>query len=100
GARLRIVTPSGEVLARAAIVAVPPGVMANELLRFSPALPDKLAAAQLPLGVADKVFLRVERADDLPSDTRLAGATTTRETGSYTLRPFGPPVLEGYFGGA
>jgi monoamine oxidase len=99
GTRLRIVTPHGEIFARAAIVAVPPGLMANESLRFAPALPDKLAAAQLPLGVADKVFLRVERAEDLPSDTRLAGATTTRETGSYTLRPFGRPVIEGYFGG-
>src|SRR5947209_5614161 len=99
GARLRIVTPRGDMSARAAIVAVPPGLMANETLRFFPALPGKREAAQLPLGVADKVFLRVDRADDLPSDTRLAGATTTRETGSYTLRPFGQPVIEGYFGG-
>jgi monoamine oxidase len=99
GRRLRIVTPRGELTARAAIIATPPGLIANESLRFLPALPDKLTAAQLPLGVADKVFLRVERADDLPSDTRLAGSTTTRETGSYTLRPFGRPVIEGYFGG-
>ena len=55
--RLRIVTPRGELSARAAIVAVPPGVIANETLRFAPALPGKLAAAHaLPLGVADKVF--------------------------------------------
>jgi len=99
GARLRIVTPRGDISARAAIIAVPPGVMANESLRFSPALPDKLAAAQLPLGLADKVFLRVERPEDLPLDTRLAGSTTTRETGSYTLRPNGQPMIEGYFGG-
>ena len=99
GALLRIVTPRGDIVARAAIVAVPPGVMANETLRFTPALPDKREAAQLPLGIADKVFLSVDRADDLPSDTRLAGSTTTRETGSYTLRPFGRPVIEGYFGG-
>src|SRR2546423_1680784 len=99
GARLRIVTPRGDISARAAIIAVPPGVMANESLRFSPALPDKLAAAQLPLGLADKVFLRVERPEDLPLDTRLAGSTTTRETGSYTPRPNGPPMIEGYFGG-
>ncbi|TMJ03471.1 MAG: FAD-dependent oxidoreductase [Alphaproteobacteria bacterium] len=99
GARLRIVTPRGDIAARAAVIAVPPGVMANETLRFAPALTGKLDAAQLPLGVADKVFLRLARADDLPSDTRLAGSTTTRETGSYTLRPFGRPVIEGYFGG-
>ena len=64
------------ISARAAIVAVPPGVIANETLRFSPALPDKLEAAHaLPLGVADKVFLSVDGADDLPVETRLFGAT-------------------------
>jgi monoamine oxidase len=99
GTRLRIVTPQGEFTARAAIVAVPPPVMANESLAFSPALPDKLEAAQLPLGVADKVFLHLDRAEEMPLDTRLAGSTNTRETGSYTLRPSGRPMIEGYFGG-
>jgi len=101
GPRLRIVTPQGDVSARAAIVAVPPGVIANEALRFSPALPAKLRAAHaLPLGIADKVFLHLENADDLPADTRVFGSTTSIETGSYTLRPSGKPVIEGYFGGA
>ena len=100
GKRLRIVTPQGEIAARAAIVAVPPGIIANETLRFSPALPDKLAAAQaLPLGVADKVFLSVDRAEDLPVETRLFAATRRTETGGYTLRPFGRPLIDGYFGG-
>ena len=101
GARLRIVTPRGEISARAAVIAIPPGVLANETLRFAPALPGKLEAAHaLPLGVADKVFLSVDKADDLPCDTRVYGSTSTHETGSYTLRPFGRPVVEGYFGGA
>jgi monoamine oxidase len=100
GARLRIVTARGEIRARAAIIAVPPTVMANEALRFSPVLPEKLAAAHaLPLGVADKVFLALDRADDLPVETRLFGATDKTETGSYTLRPFGRPLIDGYFGG-
>jgi monoamine oxidase len=100
GARVRVVTPQGELVARAVIVAVPPGVIATEALRFSPALPAKLDAAQaLPLGVADKVFLKLDRPDDLPVDTRLFGSTTTIETGSYTLRPFGRPMIDGYFGG-
>jgi monoamine oxidase len=100
GGRLRIVTPRGEISARAAVIATPPGVLANETLRFAPALPDKLAAAHaLPLGVADKVFLRIKSAGDLPRDTRVHGSTTTAETGSYTLRPFGRPYVEGYFGG-
>ncbi|MGB9366269.1 MAG: NAD(P)/FAD-dependent oxidoreductase [Xanthobacteraceae bacterium] len=101
GKLIRIVTPRGELSARAAIVATPPGVIANETLRFSPALPAKLtAAANLPLGVADKIFLRIEDPEDLPKDTRVVGSRLTRETGSYTLRAFGRPVIEGYFGGA
>jgi monoamine oxidase len=100
GQRLRIVTSRGEIRARAAIIAVPPGVMANERLRFSPSLPDKLAAAHaLPLGVADKVFLALDHVEDLPVETRLFGATDRTETGSYTLRPFGRPLVDGYFGG-
>ena len=82
------------------IVATPPGVIANESLRFAPALPDKHDAAHaLPLGVADKVFLALDNPEDLPRDTRLFGATDRTETGSYTLRAFGRPVIEGYFGG-
>jgi monoamine oxidase len=101
GPRLRIVTPRGDIAARAAIIATPPGVLANESLRFVPALPAKLEAAHaLPLGVADKVFLGLENPEDLPIDTRVFGSTTTVETGSYTLRAFGRPVIEGYFGGA
>ncbi len=101
GKRLRIVTPRGELSARAAIIATPPGVIANEALRFSPALPAKMeAAANLPLGVADKIFLRIDNPEDLPKDTRVVGSRSTHETGSYTLRAFGRPVIEGYFGGA
>ena len=77
-----------------------PASSPNETLRFSPALPDKLAAAHaLPLGVADKVFLSVERAEDLPVETRLFASTRRTETGGYTLRPFGRPLIDGYFGG-
>ena len=101
GARVRVTTPQGTLTARTAIVAVPPGVMANETLRFAPALPEKLEAAHaLPLGVADKMFLALDGGDDLPAETRLYGATDRVETGSYTLRPFGRPVIDGYFGGA
>jgi len=101
GERVRVTTLHGTLAARAVIVAVPPGVMANQTLRFSPALPDKLEAAHaLPLGVADKMFLGIDGADDLPAETRLYGATDRVETGSYTLRPFGRPVIDGYFGGA
>jgi monoamine oxidase len=75
-------------------------MLAREVLRFSPALPDKLAAAaKLPLGLDDKFFLHVEHADDLPVETRIFGARD-RSTGTYQLRPFGRPVIECYFGGS
>jgi len=101
GKRLRVATPQGDITARAIIVAVPPTLIANGTLRFAPALPDKLGAAQaLPLGVADKVFLAVDNADDLPRETILFGSTTRTGTGLYSLRPFGWPLIQGYFGGA
>jgi monoamine oxidase len=100
GRRVRVDTPRGPITARAAIVAVPASLIACEALRFAPALPDKVeAAAALPLGLADKVFLRVAAPDDLPVQTRLFGAIDRTATGSYHLRPFGAPLIEGYFGG-
>ena len=100
GKRLRIATPKGDIAARAAIVAVPTSMLAREVLRFTPALPDKVAAAdKLPLGLDDKFFLHIDRADDLPVETRIFGARD-RLTGTYQLRPFGRPVIECYFGGS
>jgi monoamine oxidase len=100
GKRLRIATPNGDIAARAAIVAVPTSMLAREVLRFAPALPDKLAAAdRLPLGLDDKFFLHVDRAEDFPVETRIFGARD-RPTGTYQLRPFGRPVIECYFGGS
>ncbi len=100
GKRLRIVTPLGQVSAKTAIITVPPSILACESLRFHPPLYEKLDAADaLPLGLADKVFLRVDDAIELPHGTRLFGAIDRAATGTYHLRPFGRPLIEGYFGG-
>ena len=100
GKQLRIETPRGTVVARAAIITVPPSIIACELPRFYPPLCEKLDAAHaLPLGLADKVFLGVDDATELPQGTRLFGAIDRAATGSYHLRPFGRPIIEGYFGG-
>jgi monoamine oxidase len=101
GVRVRIETPRGALTARAVIVTVPTTLIASGELRFSPVLPNKQeAAAALPLGLADKVFLRVQQPEHVPVQTRLFGATDRVETGSYHLRPFGAPMIEGYFGGS
>jgi monoamine oxidase len=100
GRRIRIETSQGTLSARKAIVAVPTNLIAEEAVRFLPALPDKLDAARgLPLGLADKVMLALDQPETLPSDGNLRGPTMRTEMGSFHLRPFGQPCVEGFFGG-
>jgi monoamine oxidase len=100
GRDVRVATARGDLRARAVVVAVPTNVLANGDIAFSPALPDKIAAAAaLPLGLADKVFLRLDGAEEFPVNTRFYGAVDRTATGNYHIRPFGRPVIEGYFGG-
>ncbi len=100
GKRLRIETAQGEVTARAAIVTVPSQLIAEEAIRFSPALPEKIeAAAGLPLGLADKAYLSLAGDERLPRESRLFGKIHPAGAASYHIRPFGRPVIEGYFGG-
>jgi monoamine oxidase len=100
GSRLRIITPAGEVEAGAVIVTVSTGVLADGALAFDPPLPDKqTAAGALPLGHVDKAFLKIATPEALPIDALVYGRTDSADTGSYTLRPMGHPVIEGFFGG-
>jgi monoamine oxidase len=97
---VRLETPRGTLRARAVVVTVSTNVLAEGALRFAPALPDKVAAAQdLPLGLANKVFLHLAAPEDLPADGHLIGNPRSARTGAYHLRPFGRPVIEAYFGG-
>ena len=78
----------------------PTDLIANELIRFHPPLPEKVAAAAgLPLGLADKVMLALDDPDALPRDGHLYGAVDRAGTGSYHLRPLGQPCISGFFGG-
>jgi monoamine oxidase len=100
GLQVRIETPRGDLRARAVIVTVPTDVLCTGDLRFHPALPDKIAAsAALPLGLADKLYLELDGAEEFPKDSHLYGALDSVRTGSYHVRPFGRPVIEVYFGG-
>ena len=97
---VRIETPRGDLRARAAIVTVPTNVLCSGSLRFQPDLPDKMEAASvLPLGLADKLFLGFDDAEEFPKDSRLMGAGNSGGTGAYHVRPFGRPLIEAYFGG-
>jgi monoamine oxidase len=98
--RLRIETPDGTIEAEQAIVTVSTAILAESDDFFTPPLPDKTTAARnLPLGLADKLFLSLERADEFEKDSRLFGATDRTATATYHLRPFGRPQIEVYFGG-
>ena len=98
--RLSIETSKGTLSARCVIVTVPTNLIADEAIRFHPELPAKVDAARgLPLGLADKVTLALDRPDDLPVDGNLRGATMRTAMGAYHLRPFGQACVEGFFGG-
>jgi monoamine oxidase len=100
GQRLRIETSRGTLTANKIVVTVPTDLIADESIRFRPALPAKVEAARgLPLGLADKVLLALDEPETLPKDGNLRGATMRTAMGTYHLRPFGQPCIEGYFGG-
>ncbi|OPZ00941.1 amine oxidase [Bradyrhizobium sacchari] len=101
GKRIRIETSRGTLDAGKVIVTVPTNLIADEAIRFSPPLPAKVdAAAGLPLGVDDKVTLALEDAEAFPTEGNLRGATMRTEMGTYHIRPFGQPCIEGFFGGS
>jgi monoamine oxidase len=99
GPTLRLDTSAGKVEADRVVVSVPTPVLADGDLTFDPPLPDKqAAAADLPLGIADKVFLAVDR-PEWPTNAHLIGNPHSACTASYRLSPFGLPVVECFFGG-
>jgi monoamine oxidase len=100
GRRVRIETDDGTIEASQAIVTVPSALIAAEAIAFFPALPEKVAAARgLPLGLADKLYLALDDAEEFPVDSRVFGRTDRTATASYQLRPLGAPLVEAYFGG-
>ena len=100
GRTLRLETETGAIETELCIVTVPTNVLAAGAIGFGSGLDGHLqAAANLPLGVADKLFFHLDAAAEIPPDTRLIGAPGRRDAGSYTLRSNGRPLVEGYFGG-
>jgi monoamine oxidase len=75
GKRLRIETSQGTLVAGKVIVTVPTNL------------------------IADEAILALDEPEALPKDGNLRGATMRTEMGTYHLRPFGQPCIEGFFGG-
>lgn len=100
GTRLRLMTARGEITASQVIVTLPSSLLGAAEDFFLPALPEKTDAARaLPLGLADKLFVALEGADEFEPDSRMYGSADRVASASYSMRPFGRSMIEVYFGG-
>jgi monoamine oxidase len=71
---------------------VPTAHLAREAIRFHPRLPEKLeAAAGLPLGLADKVLLAIDRPEEIPGKAASSAAPTGRRPAPIICGPSGGP---------
>jgi monoamine oxidase len=102
GPAMRIECSDGCVEARSVIVTVPTSVLAQEALRFTPALPVRYMEAfdGLPLGVVNKVFFNLG-AGRFPEGLSqyFIGTDRTSRTCSFQVYPAEQPLLCAYFGG-
>ena len=97
---VRLSTDQGTIQAGHAIIAVPTNSLAKGDISFFPDLDDHVhAAAELPLGRVEKLFLASADPESVPVNAHLIGNPRCPDTGSYMLRPLGLPVIEGFFGG-
>jgi len=101
GRNIRLVTSVGAISTKTVIVTVSTNIIAEERVRFTPTLLVKLtAAAGLPLGIANKLFLALDGPGEPAATYRhLIGSTQRVETGNYQIRPHGWPLVSCYFGG-
>jgi monoamine oxidase len=103
GDGVRVESSKGTLRARGCIVTVPTSVLARGDIRFNPSLPAAWqdAAANLPLGVVNKVFFALPAGSFEPGEGRhFIGRADTSRTCSYLLFPAQQPLLCAFFGGA
>ncbi len=99
-AGVTIATRAGSINARTTILTVSTAVIVGGTIRLPPELDDwHHAAASLPLGRNEKLFLEIVRDSPFEPETHAIGDPRNPRTGSYYIRPFGRPVIEGFFGG-
>ena len=99
GRGVELTTPVGAVCARAAILTVSTAVLAGSTIRLPPGLDAwRHAAACLPLGRDEKLFLEIVGESSFAPETRVIGNPRDRRTGVYHIRPFGWPVIECFVG--
>ncbi|AWV19517.1 amine oxidase [Methylobacterium sp. XJLW] len=93
-------TRAGTVRARAAILTVSTAVLAGDAIRLPPGTePWREAAAALPLGCNEKVFLEITRKSAFEPDSHAYGNLRDARSAAYSIRPNGWPVIEAFLGG-
>ena len=99
-AGVTIATRAGSINARTVILTVSTAVIVGGLIRLPAELDEwRHAAANLPLGRNEKLFLEIVGDNPFEPETHVIGDPRNPRTGSYYIRPFGRPVIEGFFGG-
>lgn len=97
---IKVQTPRGIIQAQAVIMTVSTHVLAGATIRMPSALdPWREAAARLPLGHDEKLFLAVDVPSPFVPETHLIGDPHDSATCDFYIRPFGWPVIECYLGG-
>ncbi|MCJ2010994.1 flavin monoamine oxidase family protein [Methylobacterium sp. J-076] len=95
-----VTTRAGAVRAGAAILTVSTAVLAGGAIRLPAGTePWRDAAADLPLGRNEKVFLEIGREAAFEPDTHAYGNLHGPRSAAYSIRPNGWPVIEAFLGG-
>lgn len=95
-----ISTRAGTIRASAAILSVSSAVLSRGLIRLPADLdPWRRAAECLPLGRNEKLFLEIIGDGPFAPETHVIGDPRRRDSGAFYIRPFGAPVIEGFYGG-
>ncbi|MCJ2022680.1 flavin monoamine oxidase family protein [Methylobacterium sp. J-067] len=100
GYGVEVTTRAGAVRAKAAILTVSTVVLAGDAIRLPPEVdPWREAAAALPLGRNEKIFLEIGRDTAFGPDTHAYGNLRDPRSAAYSIRPNGWPVIEAFLGG-
>jgi monoamine oxidase len=100
GGRRRRTTRAETVRTGAAILTVSTAVLAGAAIRLPAGVdPWREAAAALPLGRNEKVFLEIGRDAAFESDSHAYGNLRDARSASYSIWPNGWPVIEAFLGG-
>jgi monoamine oxidase len=92
---VRVITPSGTLLARAVILAVPARMIEKGLISFCPGLPDELAEAfaEIPMGWYEKIAIGFDQRvfeEKIATYADIVAADSTPL--NFELHPFGRPI--------